>query len=333
MSVALFKVTFAGPLVSFQDGGRHGHMRFGVPASGPMDRFGYAAACAMLGQAPGTAIEVSRGGLALECLDGTVSCAIAGGAFGINADWEVLTVVAGDKLSLRASAWGSWGYLAFAGKITANEWLGHAATHVLSGLGGGTLGAGDTFEVHDAALRPDRNGAYDCPEIAHPRHDVRVVLGPQDQYFETGAVEALTTSTYHVTDAFDRMGMQLSGPTLALSDALAIASEPILRGAIQVAGDGVPVVLQADHQTTGGYPKIAHVLSADADRMAQLRAGDPLRFHIVSATEAVALARAEHSAQRQALTNLAAPRTSLTQRLMKVNLISGVSGDDDLTQL
>ncbi|ABD55721.1 biotin-dependent carboxyltransferase family protein [Jannaschia sp. CCS1] len=330
MSVARFKVLFAGPLVSFQDGGRFGHMRFGVPASGPMDRFGFAAVHAMLNQPEAAAIEISLGGLVLECVDGSVTCAVAGGAFSLTTQasgWQVATVHAGDKLTLRAGDWGSWAYLAFSGEISCDQWLGCSATHALSGLGGGSLRTGDVFEVRDCAPRPTREGAYDAPDIARPVADIRVIIGPQDQHFAPDAQDILTAAPYTLTDAFDRMGVRLDGTVLPLGDALSIPSEPILRGSIQVAGDGVPVVLLADHQTTGGYPKIATVLSTDTDRLAQLRAGDSLRFHAISAADAVLAVRHDHAARIEALSDLAAPRASLSQKLMQTNLISGVTGD------
>lgn len=328
MTMARFKVVFAGPLVSFQDAGRTGHMRYGVPGSGPMDRFALAAVHAMLGQPSCTAIEVSLGGLVLECIEGAVTCGVAGGAFTLTSDqsgWQVATIQAGDKITLRAGEWGSWGYLAFGGKIISNQWLGSSATHTLSNLGGGTLRAGDTFEVREASQRPTRDGLYSCPDIARATSDIRVVIGPQDQHFAPDAAITLTGAPYKMTDAFDRMGVRLEGMSLPLSDALSIPSEPILRGAIQVAGDGVPVVLLADHQTTGGYPKIATVLSTDTDRLAQLRAGDALRFRAIPAADAVLTARRDHAARQSALTDLAAPRASLAQRLMQSNLISGVA--------
>lgn len=332
MSVARFKVLFAGPLVSFQDTGRMGQMRFGVPASGPMDRFSHGAVNAMLGQPPSTAIEVSLGGLVLECIQGAVTCGVAGGAFSLTdstSGWQVATVQAGDKLTLRAGDCGSWGYLGFCGEIVLDQWLESTATHTLSNLGGGTLQAGDTFDVADAFVSAAREGPYECPDIARPhpnsRADIRVVIGPQDHHFAPGAVDTLTTAPYKMTDAFDRMGVRLDGAKLPLGNALSIPSEPILRGSIQVAGDGVPVVLLADHQTTGGYPKIATVLSTDTDRLAQLRAGDSFRLQAISATEAIAAARADHADRVAALEDLSAPRASLSQRLMQTNLISGVT--------
>ena len=136
---------------------------------------------------------------------------------------------------------------------------------------------------------PDRRLA--CPVAARPRGEVAVVLGPQERFFPPEARAALTGAAFRLTDAYDRMGVRLRGPSLAPEGALSIPSEPILRGAIQVAGDGVPAVLMADHQTTGGYPKIATIVSAHLDGFAQLRPHDAVRFRAVSPAEAVALAR------------------------------------------
>ena len=120
------------------------------------------------------------------------------------------------------------------------------------------------------------------------------------------------------------MGMRLAGPSLTLGDVLSIPSEPIVSGSIQVSGDGVASVLLADHQTTGGYPKIATVVSADVDRVAQLRPGERLHFQAVSAEEAVTIARRHALTLQQVLQTIGLPRGSLESRLMRENLISGV---------
>ena len=120
------------------------------------------------------------------------------------------------------------------------------------------------------------------------------------------------------------MGVRLEGPPLSLSSALSIPSEPIVRGSLQVSGDGVPTLLLADHQTTGGYPKIATVISADVGAISQLRSGDSLKFQAVTPKHAIDLAR-EHAKQvMDYLDLISQPRGSLTDRLMSQNLISGV---------
>jgi len=299
MSTARFRVGFAGPHVSIQDGGRRGYMRFGVPASGPMDRTGFACANLALGQdADQTGIEVSMGGLVLSCVSGAITLAVAGGGFrssigaaGTEA-WSVRTIRAGETLGLRAGAWGSWCYLAFAGTLRSRRWLNHAATHASSGLGGGRVETGADLHVDDARVLEAREGDIPCPDFARPSGPVRVVLGPQDHHFDPSACRTFLSEPYHLSEAYDRMGVRLSGPTLPLGDALAIPSEPILRGSVQVSGDGVPTILLADHQTTGGYPKIATVLGCDIDRLSQCRAGDRLRFTAVTPAEAIEITRA-----------------------------------------
>ena len=335
MSAARLKIGFAGPLVSIQDAGRFGQMRFGVPASGPMDRLAYCAAFAALGREPGACVEVSLGGLSLECIEGGVTFAVAGGGFGVDCNgavstgWTVQNLAAGQKLTLRAGRWGSWSYLAFAGDLQAAEWLGSAATHGSSGFGGGAVQTGQVLEVTDAAIAEDRLGDLPIPDFARPSPEVRVVTGPQEHRFEEASVQTFLSEPFRVSDAYDRMGMRLDGPRLQLRDVLSIPSEPVMRGSVQVSGDGIPTVLLADHQTTGGYPKIATVVAGDTDWLAQMRSKDLLRFKAVTPEEAIALSREEARRQAAYLRELTKPRGSLMQRLMRENLISGVVGGTD----
>ena len=332
---ARLSVRACGPLVSYQDGGRFGMLRFGVPASGPMDRLAHAAAQAALGRPLGaTAIEVSLGGLDLWCESGAVSFSMAGGDFqvlhgdGMVRSWCVRTLRAGERLAIRPGSWGSWATLAFAGDLVCPAWAGSAATHLGSGLGGGALAAGAELVVRNARVDEAREGELPVPDFVRARPLARVVLGPQTAQFAPEATAALLSQPFTVTAACDRMGMRLAGPALQLRDALSIPSEPIVRGSVQVAGDGVASVLLADHQTTGGYPKIATILSSDTDGVAQLRPQDRLRFQAVRADDAVGLVRAHAASVQRFLMDLGEPRGSLDQRLMRENLISGVVGSD-----
>lgn len=296
MTDARIMVRFAGPQVSVQDGGRPGLMRFGVPASGAMDRKALTIANLALGNDPGApGIEVSRGGLEVECLTRPVTLALAGGGFICevggqkSGSWQVLTVSPGQRLRLRPGPWGSWCYIAFAGQLQTQRWLGSAATHALSGFGGGNLVAGAEVVVSEPHLLPARS--LPCPVWARPRAQVHVTLGPQDRYFSAESLTDFLSKPFTLTDAYDRMGVRLRGPALPPIGALSIPSEPILRGSVQVAGDGVATVLLADHQTTGGYPKIATVLDDDLDGFAQLRPQQAVRFQAVPPAQAVTLAR------------------------------------------
>lgn len=331
MSEAIVSVAFAGPHVSIQDGGRPGFLRFGVPRSGPLDNRAFAAANIVLGNpVDAPAIEVSLGGLNLSCLAGQVTFAVAGGGFILDhagtkrGSWTVATLRPGEKLAIRPGHWGSWCYLAFAGSIDAPRWLGSAATHVMSGLGGGRLSAGQTLTISGAELRENREGDFTCPITARPRHEARVTLGPQDRFFNSDTIEHFLNGAWRMTDAWDRMGVRLTGPSIQPDAVLDMPSEPIPCGSVQVAGDGVASVLLADHQTTGGYPKIATVLECDISGLVQLRPHDPLRFVPVSVDEAVAIARTSANADQIYLRALASPKAALHTRLYLENLIGGV---------
>jgi len=310
MPEARFQVIAAGPHVSVQDAGRPGLMRFGVPGSGPMDRLSFAMANAALGNPEGApGIEISVGGLELECLAGPVTVAVAGGGFIVTLDavrsvsWVVLTVQQGQRLRIAPGHWGSWTYLCFAGALQARDWLGSVATHALSGSGGGMLVPGQVLTVAGAQRREDRVIA--CPVIARPRALLHVVPGPQDRFFDAAAMAALLGEPFSLSDAYDRMGVRLRGPLLTPVARLDMPSEPVARGSVQVAGDGVATVLLADHQTTGGYPKIATVLAGDLDGFAQLRPREIVRFHAVTAVQAVALARQRAVVRARVLAGLA----------------------------
>ena len=294
---AVLVVEQAGPLTTVQDRGRFGFLRYGVAESGPMDRHAFAIAQASLGNPPGAAaIETTIGGVALRCVEGAVTVASVGGGFHALLDgaavgaWAVFPVREGSLLTVKPGFWGSWTYLAFAGHIVAPSWLGSRATHVLSGFGGGRLEAGQRIEVRGAERRPERERDLPLPVTARPRREVRVVLGPQERFFAPEAVEALLTQPFALTGEYDRMGVRLQGPRLAVAGALDMPSEALPRGAVQVPGHGDPIVLLADHQTTGGYPKIAVLASADQDGFAQLRSRDLVAFEAVSAEQAIAAA-------------------------------------------
>ena len=311
MTTAKLTVLHAGPQITLQDQGRYGLLRYGVPASGPMDRFAFAIANLALGNPAGqTAIEVSQGGLTLYCTHGPISFAVAGGNFRVSVDqiplsaWCVASLHSGETLTLQWGRWGSWCYLALAGNLNCPQWLGSASTHGPSGLGGGVLMTGDSLQIKAAEHRPDRHATLVCPVSARPRHNVLVTLGPQDRFFDAATRRAFLTQTFTLSDAYDRMGVRLAGPALYLNAPLDMPSEAICRGAIQVAGDGVATVLLADHQTTGGYPKIATVLSDDLDGFVQLRSRDPVKFETIAAATAISTRRTRCAAQETYLLKL-----------------------------
>ncbi|KAB7647603.1 biotin-dependent carboxyltransferase family protein [Polymorphobacter fuscus] len=325
MTSAVLLVEQAGPLTTIQDAGRFGHLRHGVSWSGPVEPLGFAAARTAIASR-GAAIELSHGGIALRCVEGAVTFALAGGDFTATIDgaplggWTTGVLTAGARLVVRDGAAGNWATLALGGVPNCPAWLGSSATLALAGLGGGRLVVGDRLTVDadpigDAVARP----FAPPPAETGP---IRVVLGPQLDAFAPETVAALTGADFTAAPAFDRMGMVLTGPPL-VPLALTMLSSPTIRGAIQVNGAGTATILLADHQTTGGYPRIATVISADLPRAAQLRPGQPLRFVAISAAEAVAIARAAALRRTEWLKRVATADT-LLDRLLAANLIDGV---------
>ena len=335
MNTASLRAVAAGPLVTFQDGGRIGHLRYGIPASGPMDRTAHAIANVVLGNPAGaTAVEVSRAGASFECVGASLTVAVVGGRFGTSVNGAavgsniVVTLVPGDQLAIASGSSGSWTYLASAGELEAPRWLGHTATHSLSGLGGGRVTAGLDVEVSAARADPMLDGAVETFAGGDlVGGSVRVVLGPQDHRFTTEALQRFVAIPFALTEGFDRMGVRLDGPKLDLDAALSIPSEPIVRGSVQVAGDGVATVLLADHQTTGGYPKIATVVGADLDAFCRLRPGDFVRFVPVTPAEAITIARSRAATFEAFLDDDLLRTRQLARRLVEADLIGDVDTD------
>ena len=239
--------------------------------------------------------------------------------------WAVVSVRAGSSLTIRPGPWGSWTYLAFAGRLKATAWLGSVSTHAPSGFGGGRITVDQSLEIEDAELREERAREVPCPAWARPRAQLDVVFGPQDRYFSKETRERLVSQPFALTEGFDRMGVRLSGPSLAPDAALDMPSEPIAYGSIQVSGDGAPTVLLADHQTTGGYPKIATVVSDQIAGLVQHRSRSQISFRSVAPEAAVQEFRMRRQPVEAFLASLRARPTTLLERLMSSNLIDGVT--------
>jgi biotin-dependent carboxylase-like uncharacterized protein len=335
---AALEVLSAGPAVSLQDGGRFGWMRFGVTPAGPMDPLAFATANRALG-APldAAAIEISLGGLELTAVGASVPIALAGGTFDLSLDGVALppavrlALEPGARLRVRAGAAGSWCYLAVGGRIAVPPELGSVATHARSGLGGmgagRTLAAGDRIPLTEVA--PPTQGsaaALIAPWLERPGAVIRALQGPQADYFADDQMLAFCAGPWRVSPRSDRMGYILDGPRLRHARGFNIISDGITMGAIQVPGDGQPIVLMADRQVTGGYTKIATVIGADLGRLAQLRPDASFRFALVPYKDAVAARRAEHAALAPPIAAVPTVRTTLSpELLLGVNLIDGVT--------
>ncbi|MBL1256006.1 biotin-dependent carboxyltransferase family protein [Methylocystis sp. Sn-Cys] len=325
---ARLRIRAAGPGVTVQDAGRFGYSRFGVTPAGPMDEAAFLMATRAVGAA--AAIEVSLGGVTLESEGASLAVAIAGGAFDIRLDADklppacLIALAPGARLAIRAGGSGAWCYVAVGARFDLPLALGSLSTHARSGIGPKPLAAGDALRLLDVAPAPQGAQAIDAPWLARDDAPIRVMFGPQDDYFTPEAIEALLSCEWRVGARSDRMAYALEGPKLSHSRGHDIVSDGAAIGAIQIPGSGAPFVLMADRQPTGGYPKIATVIGADLGRLAQLRPGETLRFTKVGWAEAVAARAALKNklAAGAVLTPLAAEVS--TEKLLAVNLIGGV---------
>jgi 5-oxoprolinase (ATP-hydrolysing) subunit C len=333
---AALRVLSAGPGVTLQDAGRHGYLRYGVTAAGPMDPLAYATANRAAGNPAGsTAIEISLGGIELTTEAESLAVAFAGGDFTVSLDARplpsaamVLTLDPGAVLNIRAGQSGAWCYLAVAGRLVVPQLLGSNATHTRTGFGGvdgRALRSGDRLSVEPSRRPAPSVGAIAAPWLDRPPAIIRVVLGPQDDYFSAEQIAAFLDGPWRVSIKADRMAYFLDGPRLTHAKGYNIVSDGIAMGAIQVPGDGRPIVLMADRQSTGGYPKIATVIGPDLGRLAQARPGTAFRFEAVSIAEAVAARREEAAALARDVIVEPLVRTQFSSEfLLDLNLIDGV---------
>jgi antagonist of KipI len=273
----------AGMQTTVQDLGRPGHREHGVPLGGAMDRLALRVANLLVGNdEAAAALEFVLSGPELLFPRETV-VAVTGGDFGGPPRWQTLRVAAGTVLKFSAARTGCRGYLAIAGGFAVPPVLGSAGTYLragFGGLGGRALRDGDTLAVADVTRTVAKHWHID-PRLIPTYHDnptVQVLRGAQGDEFGRTFFEA----PFRVTAQSDRMGFRLKGPALVRSVNTELRSSTVAPGTIQVPPDGQPIVLMADAQTIGGYPQIAHVITADLPKVAQLRPGDTVRWVEVS---------------------------------------------------
>jgi 5-oxoprolinase (ATP-hydrolysing) subunit C len=281
-----------GPASSVQDGGRPGSQRYGLTPSGAMDCLPLAAANVLLGNAPlAAAIEIGPFGAAFTARGGPVRLALSGAQRSVDiarrpvAFDSSMTLADGETLTLGFARNGSFSYLALEGGIAGEPTFGSLAVNARAGLGSPyprPLQAGDELQAAMASGAPERR--IELPAI--PDAPIRVVLGPQDDEFSEEAKALFLGSDWKISATSDRMGYRLEGPVIKHLHGHNIVSDGMVNGSIQVPGNGQPIVLMPDRPTTGGYPKIATVITADFGRFAQISAGHIFRFKAISIAEA-----------------------------------------------
>ncbi len=288
-----------GMLTTVQDLGRWGLQARGVPVAGPMDPWSHRLANALVGNDRRAAtLEITLLGPDLEFEDERLA-AVAGAEFDLFVDdrqapWNApFLVPAGSRLRFRRRAQGVRAYLAVAGGIAVPPVLGSRATHVVSGLGGlegRPLKGGDRLPLGDDTTVRGPRPAPERPVVPFPVGEatIRVLPGPQEDYFATDALDVLQSAPYLIAQNSDRMGFRLTGPVLAHSRGADIISDATPLGVLQVPASGQPILLMADRATAGGYPKIATVITADMAVAGQLSPGDAIRFRVCAPLEAMA---------------------------------------------
>jgi len=275
-----------GPLTTVQDLGRPGWASLGVTTSGAADRSSLRRANRLVGNREDAAgLEITLGGLrvcAVRPLTLAVTGAVCpltvdGGGVGRNA---VLELETGQVLAVGLATAGVRTYLAVRGGVDVPVVLGSRSRDTLAGLGPDPLRSGQILAVGDATAGWPTTEVAPVPDPPSGEVRLRVVPGPRQERLGAGALELLTAASWQVDPAGDRVGLRLRGPTLPTGGTASGGwpSEGLVRGAIQVPPNGLPVVFLADHPVTGGYPVLACLGTEDADRAAQLRPGQSVRM-------------------------------------------------------
>lgn len=311
----IFHVLKAGFFTTVQDLGRYGYLKYGVPVSGAMDTFSMVAANLLVANSPNDAcLEITLIGPELQALRDT-QIAVTGGKISIRIDgeeapmWQTLTVRRNETITLGKVEKGCRSYLAIRGGINTPLVLGSRSTYTrgkLGGIEGRQLKPGDIICGFNVPLLEN---CFKLSEDIIPQFSndftVHVLLGPQAEMFTDKGIETFLSSKYKVTIESDRMGYRLDGPPIEHKDKAEIVSDALLPGAVQVPRDGKPIVIMKDAQTTGGYPKIAAVITPDLDMLGQAKPNDTVRFSEVKLKEA-----------RERLLEYRRKLSSLTQKMV-----------------
>jgi biotin-dependent carboxylase-like uncharacterized protein len=297
----------AGLLASVQDLGRPGFRDSGMPLAGAMDRHALASANLLVGNDPGAAaVELTLVGGTWR-FDSDLLAALAGADMAATIDgapvapWSSFLARAGSQLAFRPARTGVRNYLALRGGVDVPVVMGSRSTYARAGVGGlhgRLLASGDRLPVGPVEGVGPAPRALPPGEIPPCGGDatLRILLGPQDDRFTADGIATFLSGAYRVTPQNDRMGYRLEGPTIALRGSPDIITDPLVPGAVQVPGNGQPIVMGADAQTTGGYTKIATVIGPDLRLLAQARSGDLLRFSRITQAAAVRAVEAERVA-------------------------------------
>ncbi|MBU1012151.1 MAG: biotin-dependent carboxyltransferase family protein [Bacteroidetes bacterium] len=289
------KFISGGMLTSIQDMGRYGHQKFGMPVSGAMDTYSLQLANYLVGNKRNEAcFEITYLGPEIEFHSDT-TIAISGAIMqskvnGSSVPMNTSIFIAkGDILVMGAVKKGMRAYLSIAGGVIIPDVMGSRSTYLrakVGGFQGRKIETGDLIEI-------GKNSLILMKEIPSPLlfiypgiQTIRVLKGTEFYRFENEAWNTFLNSEYTISNQNDRMGYRLSGPPIKHKNGADIISSGIVNGSIQVPGHGEPIIMMADHQTVGGYTKIANVVSVDLPIMGQMKAGDKIKFKEITLEEA-----------------------------------------------
>ncbi len=285
------KVLVPGLHTTVQDLGRVGYQSVGVPVSGALDGYALRLANALVGSPQGTAaLEILISGPTIEIAADAVRVALVGAGARLAvggasprsvAEGRSITLSYGETFQVVVGPQSACCYLAVAGGLAVPTVLGSASTYVRAGIGGFNGRQLQRDDIVPLSMFRAAEGAelqVSAPSVPTGDRPIRVILGPQRERFVEEAVELLLKTEFRVSQHADRMGMRLEGPLLSHRSGWDIVSDAIATGSIQVPGSGHPIILLADHQTTGGYPKIATVISADLGVVGARQPGNTIRF-------------------------------------------------------
>ncbi|MFC6634534.1 biotin-dependent carboxyltransferase family protein [Microbulbifer taiwanensis] len=289
------RIIRAGLQTSVQDLGRSGSMRYGVPRGGAADPVAMQLANLLLGNPPGNPVlEVTLDGPSIE-FQCDISIAIVGAQFDLALNGEpvecdrVLQIESGDRLTFGRLLSGARAYIALAGQMKLPAIFGSHSTSIIAGFGGlcgRAIEKGDAIEILEARTVDHRRleGEYRLRYTRHPQ--LRVVTGAEENHFGREAIDHFYSQTYQVTAQSNRMGIRLAGDALRRGNQSQVVSSGLCPGTVQIPPDGRPIISFIEGQTIGGYPRIAHVISADLHLLGQLQANDRLDFTPVSVAQA-----------------------------------------------
>ncbi|MCP8970476.1 biotin-dependent carboxyltransferase family protein [Ectobacillus ponti] len=317
-----FTVLRKGFYTTVQDLGRHGYRQYGVVRSGAMDSFAMQAANLLVGNERNAAVlEATLLGPKLRC-ERSVLVAVCGGEAEmlVNGNpaplWRPVLLAAGDVLQFGVMRSGCRLYIAAAGGVDVPEAMGSRSTYVRAGIGGykgRALQDGDVLELGTPStlaqqLEAGGRTSWGVSPYARPAYNtspvIRVMRGAQYDCFTEESKRQFFNGSFQVTAASDRMGYRLEGRALTLQEPLELLSEAVTFGTVQVPPEGKPIVLMADCQTTGGYPKLAAVATVDLPLLAQVKPGESVRFQEIAVEEAQRLLQEQEQALKELETGI-----------------------------